>query len=467
MPGRNAGHPPGRLIIVANRLPFRPVREKDGIVLQRTAGGLVSALLPLAERVGAPWVGWDGGESEASARALRRSRGKHTPFPLVPVALDDAVREPFYSGFCNASLWPLFHGFLGRSEFSAHGFAAYEAANAVFAERTLHVLRPGDTIWVHDFHLLLLPGLLRAARVRARIVFFLHIPFPAPDHFRHIPWRTELLRGLAACNVVGLQRQEDVRHLRESLETLLPVRGARTSRGRAPSKPELRANPISIDTRRLSQAAREPVVTRRAESIRNAFHGRKVVLSVERLDCAKGILERLRMIEHLLETRPDLRDHVSFLQLSVPTRPGVRSYEGYRREVDEAGGRINGRFSRPEWVPFRYLFRSLPESELLAYYRAADVMLITSLKDGMNLVAKEYVAARSGHGGVLVLSEFAGAAQHLRGALLINPHHVVATAAAVTQALELPPAEQQRRMRSMYRYLLRHTVHDWVRECLA
>ncbi|MBI5502023.1 MAG: trehalose-6-phosphate synthase [Deltaproteobacteria bacterium] len=451
----------GRLVIAANRLPYGIEEDGGRATLRRAVGGLVSALHPLAERVGATWVGWDGGQTASWARVRRGRRA--TPYRLAPVALPPRLREPYYDGFCNGTLWPLLHSFLGRAEFRQDWFDAYLAANRAVAARVRRETRPGDVIWVHDYHLLLVPGLLRQAGVSSRIAFFLHIPFPAPDLFRHLPWRAELLAGLAGADAIGLQAPEHVRHLRDAFSWFGPAAGARGGR----AAPDIRAVPISIDTRRLAGRARSREVRQRVEAIRASARGRPIVLSVERLDYSKGILERLRAIEHLLEVRRDLRGRVWFLQLSVPTRTGVPTYDRYRREVDEMVGRINGRFSRPEWAPIRYLFRSLPEDELLAYYRAADAVLITSLKDGMNLVAKEYVAARAGAGGVLLLSEFAGAAGELRGALLINPHDARGTAGAVARALDMPALEQRQRMASMYRHLQRHSVHHWVRRCLA
>jgi trehalose 6-phosphate synthase/phosphatase len=454
------------LIIVANRLPLRPVQEKGKPAFQRSTGGLVSALLPLAEAERATWVGWDGGETASWSQILRKRSRQALPFRVAPVALPEGSRGPYYDGFCNATLWPLFHGFLGRTEFSETWWSAYRESSRAFADRIAGLARSGDMVWIHDYHLMLLPSLLRAAGLRSRIVFFLHIPFPADDSFRHLPWRAELLAGLRGANVIGTQTPEDARHLRQCLALFGPPGLRRPSRTRRGRGTVLRANPISIDTRRLAREARAPAVCRRVEAMREAFHGRRVILSVERLDYAKGILERLRAVEHLFEARRDLRGRVSFLQLSVPTREGVRAYEGYRRQVDEMVGRINGRFSQPEWVPIRYLFRSLPEGELLAYYRVADVLFVTSLKDGMNLVAKEYVAARGGEDGVLVLSEFTGAAHELRGALPVNPHHTTETAAMLARALEMPPMRRRTRMKDMFRHLLRHTVHDWIRECL-
>ncbi len=454
----------GRLLIVANRLPVRPVPEAGRIAIQRSVGGLVSALGPLAERIGASWIGWDEGLGDLWRRLAPSRRGVF-PFLVSPVRLAAPLREPYYNGFCNATLWPLLHSFLGRTEFNGDWFAAYASANRAFAARVRATARPRDTIWIHDYHLMLVPRMLREAGVRSRILFFLHIPFPSADLFQHLPWRTEILAGLASADAVGVQGPEHVRHLREALDRFLP-RGPAAGVASA-SRPAVRAVPISIDTVRLSRLARSPDVLRRAQSVRDSFHGRHVVLSVERLDYSKGIAERLRAIDLLLETRRDLRGRVSFLQLSVPSREGVRSYDRYRREIDEMVGRINGRFSRPEWVPIRYLFRSLPEAELLAYYRAADVALVTPLKDGMNLVAKEYIAARGGKDGALVLSEFAGSARELRGALLVNPHSAHHVAGAIHAAMEMPAAERRTRMAGMYRHLLRHTVHDWVRKCLA
>jgi trehalose 6-phosphate synthase/phosphatase len=460
-PALQRPRPAGRLLIVANRLPYRVLDDGAKVELQRNVGGLVSAVHPLAERVGAAWIGWDDGQTALWSRARNALRA--APYRVIPLALPERLHANYYSGFCNATLWPLFHSFLGRAEFHQSWYEAYLEANRRFADRVRREARPGDTIWIHDYQLMLVPGLLRQAGVRSRILFFLHIPFPAADLFRHLPWRSELLAGLAGTDVIAVQAPEHSRHMRDALDQFGPGAGGN---GR-PKIPELRTIPISIDTVRLSRRSRSPEVLRRAEAIRQSGAGRKIVLSVERLDYAKGILERLRAVERLLERRRDLRERIWFLQLSVPTRTGVGTYERYRRDVDEMVGRINGRFSRPEWVPIRYLFRSLPEDELLAYYRVADAALITSLKDGMNLVAKEYVAAHGHGGGVLVLSEFAGAAREMRGALLVNPHHATETADTVARALEMPLEEQRRRMSGMFRHLLRHTVHDWVERCLA
>ena len=455
-----------RLLIVSNRLPVT-VRVDDGRVsLVRASGGLSNGLRPFHERSRGLWIGWPGADlgmtpdqRAFAARELQR-RG------IVPVHLSSEQITCFYHGFANRVLWPLFHYLIDRVPVDAEGWDSYRAVNEVFADVVEREYRAGDTIWVHDYQLMLLPALLRARLPSARIGFFLHVPFPSSEVFRILPWRHELLSGMLGADVVGFHTFAYMRHF---LASLLHVAGveADVDRVRVGARVvKLGAFPMGVDAATFSRLARDPDVQLEVEEIRREAGHRRIVLGVDRLDYTKGIPRRLQAIERLLQRDPSLGDGIRYIQVAVPSRGDVDAYQRFKRQVEERVGRINGSYGTLRSTPIHYVHRSIPTRQLVALYCAADVMLVTPLRDGMNLVAKEFVAARPDEDGVLVLSEFAGAAAELDGAVIVNPYDVDGVAESLHNALMMPPRERRARMQTLRRRVINYDVHSWAERFL-
>jgi trehalose 6-phosphate synthase/phosphatase len=451
---------PFRIAIVSNRGPFNLHVTKQGVKRERTIGGLVTSILPMLEMFGGIWIA--GGEPEGRYPS---AAGK-AAFDIRYIHLTPDQVKGYYQGLSNSALWPLCHYFLGRVYFDDAQWKMYDQVNRQFAQVVLEETRPDDMVWVHDYHLGLVPHYVRERRPESRIAFFWHIPFPAAEVFRALPWRRTLLEGLLGSDILGFHIPE---YAENFVETAIEVLGARREgdsvhyAGRAT---RLLARPIGIDYRAVNRAARLRRTEKRVEHLRGIAPGQTLILGVERMDYTKGVLERLRGMEHLLEHHPELHDKVTLIQIVTPSRSEVDAYRQRKREIDEIVGRINGRFSSDFWVPIRYLYRSVSPSELIAYYRAADVALVTPLRDGLNLVAKEYVASRINTDGVLILSEFAGVARQLPEALSVNPYSTEDMAAALVQALLTPPEEQRRQMEAMQKRLKAQDISWWAQEFL-
>ncbi len=435
-----------RLVVVSNRLPEAPGRA--------SAGGLVTALQPaLAASPGSMWVGWSGRGVAAPAR-LRVRRSSRDGLQLVGLDLRPADVEAHYDGFCNGALWPLLHSFPGRFSVDRTRWEAYRRVNAAFGRTLASRLRPGDAVWVHDYHLIPLAAELRRRGFGGAIGFFLHVPFCPPDVLELMPWRDELLRGLLAYDLVGFHTPPYVRNYVDAVERRLGVDARATQR--------VAAYPIGIDAERLRGWSRQPRAALRGRNLRAAVLDRRLIIGVDRLDYTKGIPQRLQAFERLLERHPRWRRAASFIQISAPSRTRVPEYVRQRREVEELVGRINGRFGDPDWVPVRYLFKAYAQPELAGYYREADVCLVSPLRDGMNLVAKEFVACQGDTPGVLVLSRFAGAADELEEALLVNPYDQDEVADALDRALSMPLQERQARQEALWRRVATGTAAAWA-----
>jgi trehalose 6-phosphate synthase len=448
------------LVVVSNRLPV----ERAGSTWRASAGGLVTALRPVVSQRRTTWVGWDGG-----SRDLPESL-PGTDARLEPVALSRDTARGYYDGFANATLWPLFHNLVGTPEYDNRWWACYRRANEAMAAATANtsVQPDSDLVWVHDYHLMLLPAMLREAGL-SRVRFFLHIPWPAPELFSRLPWRAELLRGLLGAEVLSfhteLYRKNFVRSCGRILADEVTVRGKNIelADGRVV---RTAANPISIDVDEFTRDVDTPDVSRRLDQLSRQFDGRHVMLGVDRLDYTKGIPERLLAYERLLERRDDLRGKLALVQVAVPSRGAVQQYQQLREQVELTIGRINGRFTEPgQDVPVHYFHRGVPRAALLAYYQLADQMLVTPLDDGMNLVAKEYVVvSHAGRhlDGALVLSEFTGAATELREAFLCNPFDIEGTSRVMERVLASDPADRRRRIQQMARRVRRADIHRWA-----
>ncbi len=454
------------IVIIANRLPVR--MGEDGWEL--SPGGLVTALRPVMAAHSGAWVGWDGG-----------TRGIPAAMPglsvrLLPIALSASQVRQYYHGLANASLWPLLHDAIEKPRFERAWWHSYQSVNAIFADKAVTALhdRPDSLAWVHDYHLMLVPGLIREQCPDQPIGFFLHVPWPPPDIFARLPWRREILLGLLGADVVSFHTEGYRRNFVRTCARLLTDTGVQIH-GSQITLPGRRvvattSAPISIDAAEFARLATDPATGRDIDAVREQFADRTLLLGVDRLDYTKGITERLLAVEMLLERRADLRRNLAFLQVAVPSRDDVPEYRNLRGTVERHIGRINGRFTEPgSDVPIHYLYRGLPPQQLAAYYAAADALLVTPLIDGMNLVAKEYVTvqyARRGS-GALVLSEFTGAAAELREAVPCNPFDIEGLSYRIEHALGLPASTRRTALATMARRVRGHDVHHWVDRQLA
>ncbi|MEN8161114.1 MAG: trehalose-6-phosphate synthase [Myxococcota bacterium] len=447
-----------RLLVVTNRLPFAFQRGPNGLERRHAAGGLATALDPLMRRQGGTWLGWPGIELRPGERLDLRD----APYGIVPLTLTDTEFNRYYHGLSNRGLWPLFHAFPSRTRFDRRDWPVYRQVNKRFAKLALRSMREGDLVWVHDYHLMLTPAYLRRSLSEARIAFFLHIPFPHFDVFRLLPWTRELLRGLLACNLVGFHVEAYARNFLDCAERLLDAEvDWKNWRVRsAAGETQVGAFPIGIDFESFDSRIRgNPPLEGKREGI---------VIGADRLDYTKGIPERILAFERLIEKYPEHRENVVLLQVAVPSRHQVAEYRTLKREIEELVGRVNGRFGTAGWTPIRYLYRLLDHDRLSMLYRDADVGLVTPLRDGMNLVAKEFVACQpEDDPGVLVLSRLAGAAETMRESLLVNPYHIEKTADQIHRALTLPEEERRLRMKSLRSRERRNDVHAWVASFLA
>jgi trehalose 6-phosphate synthase/phosphatase len=450
-----------RVLIVANRLPVTVKATDTGVEVQRSSGGLATGLLRPHEQSGGSWIGWSGAPEQLTADQQAELDQQLTAMRLVAVPLTAEQVTRYYEGFSNGVLWPLFHYLLDQVPLHVRDWEPYVEVNERFAEVVAHHYQPGDLVWVHDYQLLLLPGLLRQRLPEAKIGFFLHIPFPSEELFRTLPERDQLLRGLLGADLVGFHTPAYLRHFAASLTQILGLNVDIDRVQLADREVRLGVFPMGIDAATFSALADDPAVQAEVSALRGDGSVRLIV-GVDRLDYTKGIPRRLLAYERMLRNHPDLREKVRLIQVAVPSRTGVSAYQEFRSLVDELVGRINGDFGTPRWVPVHYIFRGMSESELVALYRAAEVMLVTPLRDGMNLVAKEFIASRTDGDGVLVLSEFAGAAWELPEALQVNPYDVDGTAESCYRALTMGAEERRSRLGPLRARVEAYDVHRWA-----
>jgi trehalose 6-phosphate synthase len=466
-----ANHGRSDFVVVANRLPVDMERLPDGSVTwQRSPGGLVTALEPLLRRRRGAWIGWpgiiDGDEEPIEQEGLL----------LCPVRLSDEDVAEYYEGFSNATLWPLYHDVIVKPQYHRTWWDRYVDVNRRFAEATARAAAQDATVWVQDYQLQLVPRMLRMLRPDLTIGFFLHIPFPPVELFMQLPWRREIVDGLLGADLVGFQLPGGAQNFLYLARRLAGAEASRASVGVRSRFGEVQfgfrtvtvgAFPISIDSTALDATARQRRVRQRAREIRAELgNPRKILLGVDRLDYTKGIDVRMRAFSELLAEGRVKRDDTVLVQLATPSRERVASYKLLRDNIERQVGHINGEFGEVGHPVVHYLHRPVPRDELVAFFVAADVMLVTPLRDGMNLVAKEYVACRSDLGGALVLSEFTGAADELRQAYLTNPHDIAGVKDAIEAALNQTDQEGHRRMRALRRQVLAHDVDRWARSFL-
>jgi trehalose 6-phosphate synthase len=459
----------GRFIIVSNRLPVELETKDDNIIVKHGSGGLVTALTPILKKHQGTWIGWNGdvGGGGVSSTILRKEM-ESVDYTMRAVSLTPQEIRDYYDGFCNETLWPLFHDYLGRTEFHRSTWKAYQRVNFKFAKNIARYGKAEDFIWIQDYHLILVGKYLRELGFKQKLAFFLHIPFPPWDLFMRLPWRKEIIEGFLGYDIIGFQTVRDCRNFIQCIRRLFPQSKIIIGRkqliiNHSGRQITVGAFPISIDFAEFNNLAKTKEVEEEAWFIHENLPDRKIVLGVDRLDYTKGIPRRLQAFETLLEKYPDICQKISLVQIVVPSRTNVPEYQRMKQNIEETVGRINGRFTVKGWVPVHYIYRSLSRQELVAYYRTSEIALITPLKDGMNLVAKEYCASCVSEKGILILSEFAGAAFQLeKAAILVNPYHIEHVAEELYRAFYMPPEEIKSRMRRLRNIIRRNTIFSWM-----
>ena len=442
-----------RLVNVSNRVAL-PGSRADG--------GLAVGLLAAMRASGGLWFGWNGATADDAATPPALQQRDHVCFATIP--LPEALLGPYYNGFANGTLWPLFHYFLDNFHYHQEQYAAYRQVNTVFASSLQPLLRPDDLVWVHDYHLVPLGEELRARGVHTPIGFFLHIPFPHFEVLRALPVYRELLHQLLAYDLVGFQTESDRRAFLEAVRaagsgTRINADGTIFAHGRRVSTGVF---PIGVDAQAIAQSAAKSTGSGSVRNITHSLHGRRLIIGVDRLDYSKGLLERFDAYQKFLEDFPQYQGGVTYLQIAPLGRQNVKAYTRIRGALEQSAGRTNGRFANVDWTPIRYLNRNFPHAALLGFLRLAQVCLVTPLRDGMNLVAKEFVAAQDpADPGVLILSDRAGAAGELADALLVNPYDIVSIAAALKRALDMPLSERRARYENLHRSVSARNVHAW------
>ena len=456
-----------QLLIVSNRLPVTlNLRGKD-LHIVPSVGGLATGLGSIYQQRNAMWIGWPG----ISGKPLPEKK-KHQITTLLsesqclPVFLSDYEIEKYYNGFCNKAIWPLFHYFSHYAEYDPSAWKIYCKVNRKFCDAVCEVADRDDIIWIHDYHLMLLPQMLRERLPEATIGFFLHIPFPQFEIFRLLPWRKEVLSGLLGADLIGFHTFEYVTYFFNSVRQILGHEQEMTRIKTGDRQVKVDSFPMGIDCRKFAGAVHDPLVEREISRIRQFVGTEKIILSIDRLDYTKGVPLRLMAYDTLLEEHPELKEHVTFVLVAVPSRTRIEQYSRLKLDVDQLVGRINGRHGSMSWIPVRYLFKSLPFNRLIALYRVSDVALITPLRDGMNLMAKEYLATKGGQPGMLVLSEFAGAAKELGEAILVNPNNIRDFSSAINDGLTMNDEEKKKRLSVMQGRLRRYDLERWTSDFL-
>lgn len=466
-----------KTIIVSNRLPLQVKKDGNDIKVTPSVGGLATGMKSVHRDSNGVWVGWTGLTDEEVDPDLKKKVDQAIQKEqCVGVNLTENDLQNYYYGFSNRTLWPLFHYFLEYTEFEKEAWESYKLVNEKFAKVVLDQIEEGDNVWVHDYQLLLLPQLIKAQKPDVSIGFFLHIPFPSYEIFRTFPKRKEILEGILGSDLIGFHTYDYERHFLSSVKRIAnkEVRFNKVTHNNRIIKVD--SFPMGIDYKKFENAAKsnqeqskkqKTEIQRRLDEHLNESESAKMVLSIDRLDYTKGIPNRIRAFEYFLNKYPEYNEKIRLIMLAVPSRSEVPQYQKLKRETDELVGRINGQFSTVSWTPIWYFFRTMPFENLIDLYTSSDVALITPVRDGMNLVAKEYVATRTEQDGVLVLSEMAGASKELSEALLINPFNFEEIADTLKRALEMPKKEQKRRMIDLQKRISRYSVEKWAEEFMS
>lgn len=450
-----------KTIIVSNRLPVKIVEENGEYFLSPSEGGLATGLGSVYKKGDNIWVGWPG--IEVPEERQQEVTEKLAELNLIPVFLTPEEISLYYEGFSNEVLWPVFHYMVTYANFEQNYWDFYQRVNDKFKDVVTSHLDEGDTVWVHDYQLLLLPELIRALQPHVIIGFFQHIPFPSYEMFRLIPWREELINGMFGADLLGFHTFDDVRHFLSAASRLSAAKVSNNVINYKDRQVVVEAFPMGIDADKFENLTFDPIVAEHAASLRETMHGSKMILTIDRLDYSKGILQRLQSYELLLSVHPEYIGHLSLYMIVVPSRDTVAQYKELKDQIDQLVGNINARFRTLNWLPVHYFYRSFPVEFLSALYYTADICLVTPMRDGMNLVSKEYVASRVDNTGVLILSEMAGASKELNDALIVNPNNIGDVMRAIVTALNMPVTEQQTRMSVMRRVVKKFDIHLWVK----
>ncbi|HAX18442.1 MAG TPA: trehalose-6-phosphate synthase [Actinobacteria bacterium] len=457
-----------RLLIVSNRVPYSVNKIEGKVILKKTVGGLVTALDPLLQRTGGLWIGWSGvsgANKEIGDKVKIKGENEHKGYELKFVRLNENEIKDYYGGFSNRTIWPLFHGFLFQSYFDHDYWKAYNRINKKFTNEIISIMEKDDIIWVHDYHLMLVPELIKNHNEKSKIIFFLHIPFPNYEILSALPWNKEIIKGLLGCDIIGFQTKKDAINFLAACKEILKLK---------PDFNEFKVSydkrivyvkefPISIDYNNFKKIAEKKEKSKFIKNIRECSRNTRFILSVERLDYTKGLKERFRAIERFFDKYPYYLRKVVFIQIAVPTRTKIQEYERFKKDIDEMVGRINGKFAEGLWAPINYIYKSLSQEKLVSYYKLSDICLVTPLKDGMNLIAKEYIASRSETDSVLVLSKFAGVAQELKDyAIMVNPYDIEEVADSIKQALEADISEKRNKFNKLREIVKERDVFYWL-----
>jgi len=453
-----------KFIIVSNRLPVSVSKQDGELVFKPSSGGLATAMASLSEEgTDNLWIGWPGISSDDLTPAEKATiTRKLQTYNCAPVFLTREQISLFYEGYANDTLWPLFHYFESLTQYNKTYWTAYKEVNELYKKAVVKYADPQASIWIHDYHLMLLPKLLRISMPDSTIGFFLHIPFPSYEIFRQLPNRQEILQGLLGANLVGFHTYGYARHFLGSVQRILGIDNSRGSVVMADRLVKIDAFPIGIDYEKFVDALDDKQTLEEMAILEQHYEGQKIILSVDRLDYTKGIMKRLEAFEKFLKHNPSYHKKVVLVVVAVPSRIEVESYKDLRDVIEKAISRINGAYGSVAWTPISYQFRNLPFEQIVALFAKSDIALITPLRDGMNLVAKEYVASKQRTAGVLILSEMAGAVDELPEALPINPNDIDSIVTAIKTALKMPKKEQRERLKSMQRRLSLYTVQRWA-----
>lgn len=452
-----------RLLIVSNRLPVSITKKAGKLEIRRSVGGLATGLSSFYKTYESIWIGWPGTtlKEKKEEKAIKKELVKEGCYPVF---LSKREVENYYFGFSNKTVWPLFHYFPMYTSYKNSFWESYKAVNEAFCDAIVKIAKPNDAIWIHDYHLMLLPSLLREKLPKATIGFFLHIPFPSFEVFRLFPQRRKILRGLLGADLIGFHMYDYAQYFLDSVRRLLGyehVFGQITKEDRVIT---VDAFPMGIDYEKFSTAANDAKVHKEIKKIRKKLGDRKIILSVDRLDYTKGIPQRLEAFDHFLEKYPKYKKKVTLILVAVPSREGIENYMALKKQLDGLVGGVNGKHGTLGWSPVWYLYRCLDFSSLVALYKIADIALVTPLRDGMNLVAKEFIATKTNAKGVLILSEMAGAVNELWESVVINANNKEEMVDAIKEALDMPEEEQIRRNKVMQKRLSRYNVTRWAHE---
>ncbi|RYY35903.1 MAG: bifunctional alpha,alpha-trehalose-phosphate synthase (UDP-forming)/trehalose-phosphatase [Sphingobacteriaceae bacterium] len=452
-----------KTIIVSNRLPVKVAEENGKFNIISSEGGLATGLGSVYRSGDNVWLGWPGIEVNGEEKQQQITE-QLAGLSLVPVFLTADEISGYYEGFSNEILWPIFHYYASTySNYKQASWECYKSVNYKFFEALNAIAEPGDTIWIHDYQLLLLPGMARTGLPDASIAFFLHIPFPSYEMFRLIPWRAELIEGILGADLIGFHTFDDASHFISAATRLLPVNSNANIITVDDRPVVIESFPMGIDDEKYASLTRDEKVIEEVNHLNENFKNRRLMLCIDRLDYSKGILQRLQAFELLMATHPEYIEKVVLHMIVVPSRDNVPQYKELKENIDRKVGDINARYRTFDWSPIHYFYRAFPIESLSALYHSADICLVTPMRDGMNLVSKEYVASRTQETGVLILSEMAGASKELIDAIIVNPSNISLMTEAMVQGLTMPLAEQRRRMKLMRQVVSKFNISHWVR----